>query len=112
MSAFYRYERYARRLETAVLAVAGVAVLFRLTWYWQLPKAEGASYGTGDVLDFALTLLLFLVATACAACGVALSLRGAPGRADDVGRAYRPLLIGITTFVAYYFLAPYLPRLV
>ena len=111
MSAFYRLERYARRLELVLLAVAGAAVLCRLSGYWQLPKAEGASYSTGDVLDFALTLLLFLLATACAACGVALSLPGAPGHADP-GRAYRPLLIGITTFVAYYFLAPHLPRLV
>ena len=101
-------ERVARRLEHAVLGVAGIALLFRLGVYARLPKAEGATYGTGDVVDFGLTLLLFLLATACAACGVAISLRGAHGAN---AHAYRPLLIGITTFVAYYLLAPQLPPL-
>lgn len=107
MSVPPRLERVARRLEHAVLAVAGVAVLFRVGVYAHLPKAEGAAYGPGDVVDFGLTLLLFLLATACAAGGVAISLRGAQGAS---GNAYRPLLIGITTFVAYYLLAPQLPQ--
>ena len=107
MSIPARLERVARRLEHAVLGVAGVAVLFRLGLYAHLPKTESAAYGTGDVVDFGLTLLLFLLATACAACGVAISLRGAHGAS---GNAYRPLMIGITTFVAYYLLAPQLPQ--
>jgi hypothetical protein len=102
-----RLERIARRLEHAVLAVAGLALLFRLGVYSQLPRAAGASYGTGDVVDFALTLLLFLLATACAACGVAISARSGEGAS---GKAYRPLLIGITTFVVYYLVAPQLPQ--
>lgn len=108
MSAPARLERSARLLEYCVLGVATAAIVFRLTWYWHLPKAEGANFGTGDVVDFALTFLLFLLSTACATCGVALGLRsnGPPGAA-----AYRPLLIGVTTFVAYYFLSPRLPQL-
>lgn len=107
MSAPDRLQAIADLLEYCVLGVAGGAILFRLSWYWHLPKAAGARYGSGDLVDFGLTFLLFLLSTACAACGVALSLRGdAP-----VGRAYRPLLVGVTTFVLYYFLAPQLPQL-
>ena len=108
MSAPARLERSARLLEYCVLGTAGVGVLFRLTWYWHLPKAAGASFGSGDVVDFALTFLLFAFSTACASCGVASALRnpGQPG-----ANAYRPLLVGVTVFVAYYFLAPQLPRL-
>ena len=108
MSVPARLERVARWLERSVLAVAGIAVLFRLSAYWHLPKAAGASYRTGDVVEFGLTLLLFMLGTACAACGVAMSLRGAGAPTDN---AYRPLLIGITTFVGYYLLAPQLPQL-
>ena len=103
-----RLERVARLLERTVLGVAGVAVLFRLGLYNRLSKTEGTAYGIGDVVDFGLTLLLFVLATACAACGVAISLRGEHGAN---GSAYRPLLVGITTFVAYYLLAPRLPQL-
>ena len=103
-----RLERVTRVLEQAVLGVAGVAVLFRLGLYSRLSKTEGAAYGTGDIVDFGLTMLLFLLATACAACGVAVSVRGEHGA---IGSAYRPLLVGITTFVAYYLLAPQLPQL-
>ena len=103
-----RLQTIAGLLEYCVLGVAGAAILFRLTWYWHLPKAAGARYGSGDVVEFGLTLLLFLLSTACAACGVALSLHSGA----QVGRAYRPLLVGITTFVIYYFLAPKLPQLI
>ena len=108
MSVPARLDRVARWLEHGVVAVAGIAVLFRLSGYWHLPKAAGATYGTGDVVEFGLTLLLFVLGTACAGCGVAMSLRGA---GTSTGKAYRPLLIGITTFVAYYLLAPQLPQL-
>ncbi len=103
-----RLENIARSLEWAVLAVATAGVAFRLAWYGHMPKADGARYGSGDVVEFGLTFVLFALSTACAACGVAMSLRseGAPN-----AKAYRPLLIGITTFVAYYFLAPRLPPL-
>ncbi len=108
MPASARLEWFARRLEYCVLGVAVAALLFRLTWYGHLPKAGGARFGSGDVVEFGLTLLLFLLSTACAACGVGLGLRsdGQPG-----ATAYRPLLVGVTTFVAYYFLAPQLPQL-
>lgn len=108
MPARDRLQAIAGLLEYCVLGVAGAAILFRLSWYWHLPKAAGARYGSGDVVEFGLTLLLFLLSTACAACGVALSLRGG----TQVGKAYRPLLVGITTFVVYYYLAPKLPQLI
>lgn len=106
----YRLERVARSLECAVLLVAGAGVLFRLGWYWHLPKAAGARYGSGDVVEFALTFVLFMLSTACAACGVAMSLR-MQGKGQPDTNPYRPLLIGVTSFAAYYFLAPRLPQL-
>ena len=107
MPAPARLERTARLLEYSVLGWAGAACVFRLTWYGHLPKAAGALYGQGDVVEFGLTLVLFALSTACAGCGVALSLRGS----TSPGAAYRPLLVGVTTFVAYYFLASQLPPL-
>lgn len=106
--------RAARVLERASVTLTVLALLFRATIYWRLPPAAGASYGQGDILDFALGLVLFAVCCACAACGVALSLHA--GRAAGVERAamgvaYRPVVVGMTSFVAYYFLHPYTPRL-
>jgi hypothetical protein len=103
-----RLERIARLLENSVFGVAAAAVVFSLSWFWHLPKAAGAHYGTGDVVDFGLTFLLLMLSTACAACGVATSLRGG---SQASAAAYRPLLIGVTTFAAYYFVAPHLPQL-
>lgn len=106
--------RAARVLERASVTLAVAALLFRATVYWRLPPTAGASYGRGDILDFALGLLLFAVCCACAASGVALSLRVARaeggGRAA-MGQAYRPVVVGMTSFVTYYFLHPYVPRL-
>ena len=101
--------RAARLLETAVLSVAVAGLVFRVAGYARFTRPAGAAWGTGDVIDFGIVLLLFLLSTACAACGVAISLRGAADGRSSQAAAYRPLLVGVTTFVAYYFLAPRLP---
>jgi hypothetical protein len=103
--------RAARLLERTCVTLALVALAFRATLYWRMPAAPGASYGPGDVLDFALGLVLFALCCACAASGVALSLRGAQRDGAAMARAYRPVVIGMTSFVVYYFLHPHVPRL-
>lgn len=108
MSSTHRFAALAPWLERSVLGVAAVAVVFRVSLYWHLPKLAGAPYGVGDVVEFALCLLLFVLGSACAACGVAMSLHGSGA---PTGPVYRPVLIGITSFVAYYLLAPQLPQL-
>lgn len=108
MSGPDRLQRAARVLEYLVLAVAALGMLFHATLFWHWPRPINARFGTADLVDFALLLLLFLAASACAASGVALAL--ARGK-DALGPAYRALVLGITTFVAYYLLLPYLPRL-
>lgn len=100
--------RASRALERVTVGFACVALVFRATWYWGLPPAPGASYGRGDVIDFALGALLFLLALLTAGSGLTLAL-SAPR--DQVGRAYRPVAVGMTSFVVYYFLSPHLPRL-
>ena len=108
MSGPDRLARAAGVLEYLVLTVAALGLLFRVTVYWRWPEPAAAPYGTADLVDFAWLLALFLLATACAATGVALALTHGK---DALTPAYRALVLGITTFVAYYLLLPYLPRL-
>lgn len=95
-------------LEITAVALALLALWFRATWYWLIPVAEGAPYGLGDILDFALMALLFIVGACCAGLGVMLSARG-----NDLEQrlAFRPVLVGICSFVIYYFVHPHVPRL-
>lgn len=98
--------RAARTLERTVVALAVLALAYRATLYGTLAQPPGGGYGAGEIVDYALGLLLFLLCTACAALGVALS-----ARAGDAERAmsYRPVLVGMTTFVVYYLVHPLVP---
>lgn len=91
------------------MAMALGALLFRATLYWVIPVTDGEPYGLADVIDFGLGLVLFLVCTVCAATGVLLSFRQDP---EEHRLAFRPVLVGILSFLAYYFLHPHVPRLV
>ena len=97
MIAYATVQRAARVLEAAAVSLAIGALLYRATVYWRFTPAPGEPYGVGDIIDFALAMLLFLVCGLCAAAGVAASMR--------------PAVIGITSFVVYYFLHPHVPRL-
>ncbi|MGE0860264.1 MAG: hypothetical protein AB7P42_14245 [Gammaproteobacteria bacterium] len=102
--------RLARGLEYAVLILAALGLAFHLLGHGLFPRPASAEWGTADLIDFGLLLLLFLVSTACAACGVAISLANARGNGGGPpSAAFRPLLVGITTFVIYYFVVPRLP---
>ena len=100
--------RVSRFLELGTIALALTALVFRATVYWRMPPLSGATYGRGDVLDFALAALLFVLAFVTAASGLLLA-RGLPGK--QLGIAYRPLVVGVTTFSAYFFVHPYIPQL-
>lgn len=93
-------------LERAVLAVALAALAFRALLYPRLAPSSADAIGTGDLADFALALLLFGLSLACAATGVLMSLR-----AGSQPRAYRPVLVGITTFALYLLVHPHIPAL-
>lgn len=95
-------------LQTAVKAVAALAVGFRMFAYNQFPKAPNANYGAADIVDFALALLLFLICAACAASGLAVHLSQASEDRMDV---FRPLLLGMTVFAVYAVVYPHIPRL-
>lgn len=101
-------KRLSTILEFATVALAILALVFRATLYWLIPVAEGEPYGLGDVLDFGLMILLFLVSSVCASFGVLLSIRG-----DGLEQrlAFRPVLVGICSFVVYYLVHPQVPRL-
>lgn len=101
-------KRLARILERAVIALACGALLFRLLGYGRFPRLPGMPWGTGDVIDLALAAAVFLTGLACAGCGVALS-----ARVDerDRGMAWRSAVIGMTAFVVYYLVHPYVPVL-
>ena len=95
-------------LERAVVVLAIAALLYRAKIYHTIAKPAGAAYGLGDVIDFGLGLVLFVVACLCAASGIALMrMTDAAGNAA----AYRPAVIGMTTFVVYYLVYPYIPAL-
>lgn len=98
----------ARILERAVIALGILALLYRATLYALIDKPVGAAWGTGDVIDFALGMLLFMLGGLCALSGVMWYSQAAM---QDKGRAYRPVLIGMTTFVAYYLIHPHVPVL-
>ncbi len=108
MIAYATVQRVARVLEAIAVSLAVAALLYRATVYWQFPPAPGEPYGVGDIIDFALGMLLFLVCGLCAAAGVAASMSG-DGSKQQL--AFRPAVIGITSFVVYYFLHPHIPRL-
>ena len=97
------------KLEVIAIVLAVFALLYRATMYWHLPIATGEAYGLGDLLDFGLALALFLICILCAAAGVALSTKPDP---EQHRLAFRPVLVGILSFVVYYFLHPYVPRLI
>ncbi|MEQ8234133.1 MAG: hypothetical protein RLW61_09240 [Gammaproteobacteria bacterium] len=105
-----RLGHLAGLLERAVVALALLAIAFRVVVYGRLPRPAGAAWGTGDVIDYALALALFLLALACAGSAVLLSAR-AGSDATARARAWRPAVIGMTAFVAYYLVHPYLPVL-
>jgi len=103
-----RLRTLALWLERAVILLALGALVFRATLYGLFPRPEGAAYGSGDIIDYALGLALFLLSGGCAAVGVLLTTR-----VDAAGKAasYRPVLIGMTTFVVYYLVHPHVPTL-
>ena len=92
----------------ATLTLGAAALLYRATYYWQLPPPAGARYGLGDILDFGLGLGLFLICSLCATSGVMLKLSLAH---EEQQPAYRAVLIGISVFVVYYLAHPHVPRL-
>jgi hypothetical protein len=104
-SSHHRLLRISRCLEASTIALALLAVGFRATFYARLPPLADAKYGRGDLIDFALGALLFLVAFATATSGALLAHR-VP---EQLGLAYRPLVIGVTTFTIYFFVHPYIP---
>ena len=108
MIAYATVQRAARVLEAAAVSLAIGALLYRATVYWRFTLAPGEPYGVGDIIDFALAMLLFLVCGLCAAAGVAASMSG-DGTQQHL--AFRPAVIGMTSFVVYYFLHPHVPRL-
>jgi hypothetical protein len=101
-------KRLSRALEIVVVLFAVAALGYRASVYWLLPVKAGEPYGLGDIIDFAIAMLLFFISILCAVSAVALSVK-AQGR--DQHLAFRPAVVGITTFVVYYFLHPHLPRL-
>lgn len=105
---YRRATRIARGLESAVLALGFAALLYRATLYGLIERPPGAAWGRGDVIDFGLGVVLFLLGGVCAGAGILLSTHP---DCSDRGVAYRPVLIGMTTFVVYYLLHPYIPVL-
>ena len=102
-------KRFSAVLEICVVVLALAALLFRASVYWLLPPLAGESYGWGDVLDFALGLTLFFVSGLCAIMAVVMSIKG---QGLEQQLAFRPAVVGITSFVVYYYLHPHMPQLI
>lgn len=101
--------RVARALERGVIALAVAALLYRATVYHLIPRPAGAPWGLADVIDFALGVVLFLLGGICAGVGIALSNRAR--EPAERGAAHRPVVTGMTAFVVYYLVHPYVPAL-
>ena len=108
-TSFEAITRVSRRLEAIVVAFAIAALTYRASFYWMLPAEEGEPFGLGDIIDFGLGLALFFLSLLCSVLAVVLS---AKSQGRDQYLAFRPAVIGITTFVLYYFLHPHVPRLI
>lgn len=100
-------KRFSVILEYLVVGYALIALIYRATFYWLWPPAAGETYGLGDIVDFGLGLGLFFLSLLCAASAVVMSLKG---QGQEQHLAFRPAVVGITTFVVYYFLHPYVPQ--
>ena len=98
-----RLNSIARWLEKSVLSLAVLALVYRATIYCALPPPAGASYGSGDVIDFALAAILFVLALACAVVALGINLTG---QGSDPSTAFRPAVVGITSFVVYILVHP------
>lgn len=103
-----KLRRVAAVLQVVTLGLVVVGLVFRATIYWTMQPQSGAAFGSGDILDFAIALALFLTSTLCAMSGVGISLLGTQA---DKGLAYRVMLVGILSFLAYEFLHGRVPRL-
>lgn len=103
-----RLKRLSITLQLGAVMIGVLALAYRATFYWTLPAASGNAAATGEVVDFALALLLFLVCALCATSGVAISVLG---ERSDKRHAYQAFFVGVLTFLAYDLLHPYLPRL-
>lgn len=103
-----RLKSISQVLQTAAIVVAITGLIYRATVYWTLPLPPGATYGTRDIIDFLFALALFLICTLCTVSGVAIS---AVGNNIDKGMAFRAVLVGVITFLAFEFIHDRLPRL-
>lgn len=108
MAGLETIKRLAGILEKVVIGLALLALLYRATLFWRLSAETGQAYGTGDLLDLALALLLFLLCLLCAGVGVAISMLG---EKEDKPLAYKAFFVGILSFIGYDLLHPLIPRL-
>jgi hypothetical protein len=106
---FKTIQTFARRLEIGVVVFALAALAYRASIYWLLPPRPGEAYGSGDVIDFVFGLVLFLLSGLCALAAVMMSINS---EGSTQVLAFRPAVVGITSFVVYFFLHPYVPRLI
>jgi hypothetical protein len=108
MTRLEKLKRLSLWLQASAIATGVLALIYRATLYWALPRANTGKAGIGDLLDFALAMLLFLVCALCASSGVAISVIG---ERSDKRHAYQAFFVGVLSFLAYDLVYPYLPRL-
>lgn len=107
MSALSRSRKLAI-LERATVLAAAAGCFFKALIYPALAHGPEARFGAGDILDYLILLLIFLLSSAAGILGFLLSLDAAP---DERGTVYRRVAVAMTVFVIYYLIHPHLPEL-
>lgn len=85
-----------------------LALIYRATFYWQIPVVPGEPYGLGDIIQlllFASILLLFLLTLMTSL----ICLLFWPKGKQKI--YWLKIAIGIFTLAVYYIVHPYVPKL-
>ena len=86
-----------------------LALLFRATLYWSIPVADGEPKGGGDILE----VLLFLILLGSCLLSILFSaFIAVVPKIRNHTYSMKLLLIGIVVPLVYWFIHPWVPRLI
>ena len=91
------------------LVVLTLAFIFRATFYWLIPVANGEPKGGGDIIE---VLLFILLLGSCLLSVLFSALLAAVPKIRNNSYAIQLLLIGVGTPLIYLLVHPLVPRLV
>ena len=91
------------------LVILVLALLFRSTLYWSIPVADGEPIGGGDILEG--ILFIILLASCLLSISFAIFISIIP-KIRNNSYSIRLLIIAIVVPLVFWFIHPFVPRLV